>query len=1108
MPTPIRVLILEDRPSDAELMLYELRQAGFEPDWRRVDTQPDYLTRLQETPDVILADYSLPQFDAPRALHLLQERGLDIPFIVVTGTVSEEAAVACMKQGAADYLLKDRLTRLGPAVTHALQEKKLRDERRQAEAERLAYLGFLENLERIDRIIRPITDLEQMLEDAIAAVLAIFDCDRVWLLYPCDPNAPSWRVPMECVQPDYPGALDLGVDVPMSDGIAAVFRTALNSDGPVRHDPQSEHPLPPDLAEQFAVQSQMVMAIYPKMGQPWLFGMHQCSYARVWTDEEQGLFKEIVRRITDSLSSLLFFRDLQASEEKFRAIADYTYSWESWHGTDGGLLWVNPAVERLTGYPVEECEDMADYPLPLIHQDDREDMAQVFRQAAQERTSGNDLSFRIQRQDGATRWMAISWQPIYNAEGICLGFRSSIRDITERVRADEEIRRRAAHLEALNAVIAAAVAAPDLPVLLETALDRTLQALELQSGALWIGEAGQYVTRGLPSGFGPASAQVTEAAGLDLSGPIAVADWEQVAESETFAIAWRPLITRLGFRASLTVPILIEKGGIGGLGLAATEPRPWSPEEIALVEAVGQQLGAAVERLRLLEKTRDQAQQVQGIISTVPEGVMLLDADARLLLTNPAADEYLAALTEAGVGDTITHLGGRPLGELLTSPPQQGLWHEITVDGPPRHAFEMIARMMEAGPKAGGWVLVIRDVTQEREIQQHIHQQERLAAVGQLAGGIAHDFNNIMAVIVLYAQMLSRTKGLSPRDQDRAATINQQAHHATSLIRQILDFSRQSVLEQQPLDLLPFVKQQIKLLERTLPESIEIKLAYGRDEHIINADPTRIQQVFMNLAVNARDAMPEGGTLRIELERITVKPGDLLPLPAMSKIQNSKVQNREWVQVTVADSGIGIPPDVLPHIFDPFFTTKEPGKGTGLGLAQVYGIVTQHEGHIDVTSRMGDGTTFTLYLPALSAVEGETLALETFDLAVGQGETLLLVEDNKAAREALRDTLKSLNYRVLEAGNGQEALTVFEQYQNEIELVLTDLVMPVMGGQALFYALRQLDPAIKVVVMTGHPLDEDIERLQSEGVLDWLKKPVDMAQLAQVISRALKVQGT
>jgi two-component system cell cycle sensor histidine kinase/response regulator CckA len=515
---------------------------------------------------------------------------------------------------------------------------------------------------------------------------------------------------------------------------------------------------------------------------------------------------------------------------------------------------------------------------------------------------------------------------------------------------------------------------------------------------------------------------------------------------------------------------------------------------------------AEEERSRLLVQIQEQARQVQQIVDTVPEGVLLLDASGRVALANPVAERDLSVLAGAKVGDTLTHLGDRQLAELLTSPPK-GLWHEVQAIAPHEQGgrtFEVIARPIENGSEPQDWVLVINDVTRERDIQQRAQQQERLAAVGQLAAGIAHDFNNIMATIVLYAQMTSRMRELPATVRERMDTIYQQAQHAARLIQQILDFSRRAVLERRPLDLLPLVKEQVKLLERTLPEHIEIELIHGPDEDaaplLVNADPTRMQQMMTNLALNARDAMSGGGKLRIGLEQIEIRPGEPPPLPEMGA--------GAWARLTVSDTGMGISPDILPHIFEPFFTTRAP-LGSGLGLAQVYGIVGQHEGKIDVETLLGAGTTFTIYLPIVSLPEKPlaTSSKDSLSLSSERGQTILVVEDDPIVRKALLESLKLLHYQALEAANGQEALAMLEQRGDEIDLLLSDVVMPGMGGVALLRALKEKRLTVRIVMLTGHPLKRELEELRAQGMIDWLPKPPKLEQLAQVVARALDREG-
>ncbi len=660
----------------------------------------------------------------------------------------------------------------------------------------------------------------------------------------------------------------------------------------------------------------------------------------------------------------------------------------------------------------------------------------------------------------------------------------------ENARLFEEARRQAAQLDSLNAVITAAAAATDLVQLAEVALDRVMEALGVEKGAIQIGDREKL--RDLRGDSVPAGDMTIRDVIGQTPAPAVIEDWQASGEEVSPDVArW---MERQGIRASITVPITADHLSIGGLLLGSCEPRAWSPAAVALVEAVGRQLGEAVQRLRLQDRTRQQAQQLEQILRSAPEGMLLLDAGLRVITANPVALDYLELLTDAAPGEPLTYLGGQALSELL-DPPPEGLWHEISIDSPAPRAFEIVARPVEPALETEGWVLVIHDVTQEREVQERVHQQEQLATVGQMAAGIAHDFNNILAVIALYTQILQRNPHLPPSAYDNLETVHQQTKRAAELIQQILDFGRSAVLKRQHLDLEPLLKEQVRFLARTLPESIRVDLSHGNDEYLVHADPTRMQQMIMNLALNGRDAMPDGGTLRIDLQRVVLRPGERRPLPEM--------QDGEWVRITVADSGAGIPAEIRPHVFKPFFTTKSPDQGTGLGLSQVYGIVKQHGGYIDLISEKDVGTTFILYLPALPAAPPPPRRMDADVLPRGAGETVLVIEDNEVTRVAVGESLRMLGYRVLEAGNGREGLALLEEGQEKVQVVVTDLVMPVMGGRELIEALHGLQLSVRIVAMTGHPMESYRPELESLGVLDWLQKPPSLEQLARTVRQAV-----
>lgn len=633
----------------------------------------------------------------------------------------------------------------------------------------------------------------------------------------------------------------------------------------------------------------------------------------------------------------------------------------------------------------------------------------------------------------------------------------------------EETRRRAAQQEALNHIIAAAVSLSSVGDLIQTVLDMTMEVMGVENGGLWIGA--QSALRRLPADLPDLS--------RTLPLPLVIRDAQNAAPDDALVgqqAVWQELMKALNLRSLLIAPLLSSGGYTGELALGSSIPRQWSQEEIALVETIGRQVGSAAERLNLLTKTQEQASQMQRIMDTVPEGVLLLGAGGEILTANPAALALLPALTRRGGAHLLPE---KVLLEALDDLNQKD-WTELRL-AEPALVFELAARPLEAEAGAARWVLVIRDVTEERNNLARIQMQERLATVGQLAAGIAHDFNNIMAAVVVYADLLAMQPALTPAGRDQVGIIQQQVQRATSLIRQILDFSRQSIIEPHPLDLLPFIKEFDKLLTRVLPENIRLHLSYQSGAYLVKADPLRLQQVFMNLALNARDAMPEGGALLLQLGRFQLAEDTAPPLPEMTA--------GRWITLTLSDTGSGIEPENLPHIFDPFFTTKPVGQGTGLGLSQVYGIIQQHGGSIDVQSQVGQGASFIIYLPELSMPNPSQASQPEARSLPRMKETVLLVEDDQAARGALQSLMESQGLRVIVAEDGAGALEIYTQMGDQIDLVISDVVMPKMGGAALYQALQARRPDVKFLFITGHPFDGENHTLLEEGRVHRLLKP-------------------
>jgi PAS domain S-box-containing protein len=547
----------------------------------------------------------------------------------------------------------------------------------------------------------------------------------------------------------------------------------------------------------------------------------------------------------------------------------------------------------------------------------------------------------------------------------------------------------------------------------------------------------------------------------------------------------------------LAAPIMEGQNLLGVIAILHSEKAAFTKAHLELIQTNCQQVGLALSNARryqdinrLVDLLAAEQYRLESLIEMLPVGVLLLDENHRLQVTNPLGREILAILSPTTEDGIVSVLGNTLLTNLLTHQDDQ-LPVEISVLDPQPGIFEVQARAI--GGDQIQWVLSLRDVTQEREIQERVQMQNRLATVGQLAAGIAHDFNNIMAAIVVYADLLMMEPNLSQASQERLTTIQQQVQRASSLIRQILDFSRRSVMEQSALDLLPFMKEMEKLLERTLPETVRLELTYEDGDYQTLADPTRLQQVFMNLAVNARDAMQDGGRLRFELNLFVLSPGDIAPVVDMPL--------GNWLHVGVVDTGVGISPDSLSRIFEPFYTTKPIGQGTGLGLAQVYGIIRQHEGFIDVKSQVGVGTQFGIYLPALP---GQAVGDETDidrSLIDGSGKTVLLVEDDATTLTALQALLDAHQFQVLAASNGSAALAILEVQHAAISLVISDVVMPEMGGIDLYTIMKIRWPEIKMVFITGHPLDSQDQDVLERGRVVWLQKPFSITDFNRAVRK-------
>jgi PAS domain S-box-containing protein len=504
------------------------------------------------------------------------------------------------------------------------------------------------------------------------------------------------------------------------------------------------------------------------------------------------------------------------------------------------------------------------------------------------------------------------------------------------------------------------------------------------------------------------------------------------------------------------------------------------------------------EALRLGEE------RVRAILDSMVDGVMVLDKDNCLTLFNPAAERIFQRPAEEVLQKSVHELFAlddqskycdylaRHLGQI---PPKVIEVNALRGNDSKLPIDLAVSRIVRGGVPM--LIVIVRDISERKRLEEQYRQSQKMEAVGRLAGGIAHDFNNLMQAILGYSNLLDRRLPPGDPNHETVDQIQKSLSHATSLTKQLLAFSRKQVLKPKLLVLNKVVAEMTHLLQRVLGETIQLKLTLGEPVACIRADPGQMEQLILNLAINARDAMPQGGILNIQTDQATFAE----PKPCSS----GYLAAGSYTVLNIADTGTGMTLEVQAHLFEPFFTTKENGKGTGLGLCNVYGIVKQAGGEINVSTVVGRGTTFHIYLPRAEGKPNEEESTQLVRARGGGHETVLLVEDEELVRMMLVEVLKSVGYAVLDARHGADALALGEQYREPIDLLVTDMTMPGFSGSELARRLGEKRPAMRVLFISGYTDQEAGQWGKLNQPIQFLQKPFHpdafMAKVRQILDR-------
>ncbi len=807
-------------------------------------------------------------------------------------------------------------------------------------------------------------------------------------------------------------------------------------------------------------------------------------------------------------------RALRASEQRFRALVENSSDAIVLLDAQATIIYASQSLRTQLGYtPLDLAESSV---FQHLHPEDEPAVRATFASILQTPGVPFRMEYRCRHRDGDWRLLEAMGtnRLLESAVGAVV---INQRDVTARKLAEEEIYRLNRELKALSKCNQALLHASEEGELLRRVCQIVVQvggyrmawvaASQNEGQILSLASAGevQEYQRSLPEcAIQDPESDLPVAAALRTG---TVAHCPDLAA--TSACHQRGECGKCGNGSMIALPLQVDSKVVGALAIYATETAAFDAGATELLRELAANVSYGVSALRARAERRAAADKLRKLSSAVEQSadlVVMTDANGVIEYVNPTFEILTGYSRGEAVGKTprilksgrqdqayyqcmwAKLLSGQVFRDVLVNRKKNGelWWTEKT-----------ITPVLDDRGQVRHFISNDRDITQRRALEQQLLHSQKLDAVGQLAGGVAHDFNNLLMVISSYAELLSDSVGGNAKALRQAQEILKAARRAAGLTQQLLAFSRKQVLSPRILDLNTVLADMGRMLPRLIGEDIQVVVRPGSPLWKVKADPVQIEQVIMNLAVNARDAMPRGGQLVLE----TSNEG----LDEEYARRHLGVQAGDYVMLTISDTGCGIPADILPHIFEPFFTTKERGKGTGLGLPTVYGIVKQSGGSVWVYSEVDQGTVFKVYLPrADAAVEPRPEEKKATRPPRGS-ETILMVEDEEAVRESTSEYLTSCGYTVLQGKNGADAQQVLQGFTGEIELVITDVIMPGLSGAELGKWVREQRPETKVIYMSGYT-ESTVVQHGVEAACGFLQKPFTLAALADKVREILDAQ--
>ena len=795
-------------------------------------------------------------------------------------------------------------------------------------------------------------------------------------------------------------------------------------------------------------------------------------------------------------------KELLASEDRFRTVADFTYAWEYWIAPDLQFLYCSPACERISGYRAEEFLHDPTLLITITHPEDREMVRLHEKGASAPSPEQTDLEFRIVKRNGEVRWISHVCSSVLGNKGEYKGRRASNRDITDHKQLADtrDFLAQASFSNGTNTFF------EELAQFLARTLDMDFICIDRLEGdnlnattlAVWHdGEFEDNVTYALkdtPCG--------------NVVGKSICCFPERVCELFPEDQALRELQAE----CYIGVTLWGHDGKPVGL-IAAIGHKPLKDRTQAgnILQIVAGRAASELERIdaemllrKSEEKFRHLSLESQALLNAIPDSLMLVDRELKVRWGNKAAAETFGLTPALLANQTCYSLwpgrttpcdncpvkksfaSGEPQGTILTEADGR-IWDVRTIP------------LVDATGEVTSVIEVNRDITEHRQLEEQLRQSQKMESIGTLAGGIAHDFNNILTTISGYGQIT--LERMSPYDPQRynIDCILESSERAVNLIQDLLMFSRKHDSEKRSINLNAVINRFKRFLNKVIGEDIHFQTKTSNSSLPVLADEHQLEQVLMNLVTNASHAMPRGGKITLTTE-IFDMDSDFIGFHGYG-------QPGRYALLTVKDSGLGMDSATQQRVFEPFFSTKEVGKGTGLGLAVVYGIIKQHNGYIDIYSTPGKGTTFTVYLPLSADSRKSEERCEQKGTVTGGTETILLAEDDEMVRNLTRRVLTEAGYTVITAVDGNDAQVKFAENRTAIDLLLFDLIMPKINGKEAFDEIHRIQPAVKVIFSSGYAPDTIKHKISLDEGIYLIAKPVSPRVLLQKVREVLDGEG-